>query len=156
MRSVIVKKIGKKGLGVFAQKDFSKGNIILRIDTSDKIPKKDEDKLTNYQWDHLGSHGYKKYYHMKPPEKFVNHSCDPNSFDRNGVLFAIRKIKKGEEITIDYSINGVEIWKMVCKCGSKTCRKIITGKFNKLPAKLQKKYRPYMEDWFIEKEKRLK
>jgi uncharacterized protein len=41
---------------------------------------------------------------------------------------AIRDIKKGEEITYDYATSEtLNNWKMECKCGSKNCRKIISG-----------------------------
>lgn len=143
----IVKLAKNKGLGVFALRGFKKGWRILKMDRSDKIT--NEKKLSNDAWNHMNAYGYKKYYHLKPPEKFINHSCDPNAYDKNGILTAMKNIKKGEEITYDYSINGLEDWRMVCKCSSKNCRKIVTGKFSRLPEKLQKKYFPYLEDWYV-------
>lgn len=154
MKCVFIKKTNGKGFGIFALRDFRKGEIILRMDRSDRITKKNESKMSRDDWNHVNTCGYNKYFRLKPPERFINHSCDPNSYDKNGILYTIRKIKKNREITYDYSISGVENWKMLCKCGSKKCRKIVTGKFSNLPAKLQIKYRPYLEDWFIEKEKR--
>ncbi len=154
MKCVFIKKTNGKGFGIFALRDFRKGEIILRMDRSDRITKNNESKMSRDGWNHVNTCGYNKYFRLKPPERFINHSCDPNSYDKNGILYAISKIKKGREITYDYSINSFENWKMLCKCGSKKCRKIVTGKFSNLPAKLQIKYRPYLEDWFIEKEKR--
>jgi SET domain-containing protein len=54
----------------------------------------------------------------------VNHSCDPNlAADIRGkrvYFFSLRRIKKGEELTVDYHFeenNGI-----TCLCGSKKCR----------------------------------
>lgn len=57
--------------------------------------------------------------------KVINHSCDPNAGLRNkSDLYAIKPIKKGEEITYDYSCTvGVENeYHLFCRCGAKTCR----------------------------------
>lgn len=72
-----------------------------------------------------------------------NHSCDPNTWMKDEVtIIARRKIKPGEELTIDYTVFVLNInYKMPgeCKCGSKLCRKIITGNDWKNKS-LQKKY----------------
>ena len=62
---------------------------------------------------------------VKPPARFVNHSCDPNTFIRNFRGIAKRDIKKGEEITEDYSKENNPNLNMKCNCGSKNCRGII-------------------------------
>ncbi len=60
---------------------------------------------------------------------YTNHSCSPNSEIKDKVkLIALRDIKKLEEITFDYSKTEADpYWKMECKCGSKNCKKVITG-----------------------------
>jgi len=66
--------------------------------------------------------------------RFINHSCDPNCQTEkwmvNGEvcigLFAIRDIKKGEELTFDYNylrVIGAAVKK--CDCGSAECRGFI-------------------------------
>lgn len=147
-KSVIVKETLKKGKGVFAVRDFKKREIILNMNTRKTIPRKDVQKLSKDDQDHLGYIGKNRYFVMKPPERFINHSCSPNAYDKTGTLIALKNIKKGKEICTDYSINGYDDWKMICYCGSKNCRKIIYGNFFKLPKKLQKKYEPYLDDWF--------
>lgn len=68
--------------------------------------------------------------------RFINHSCDPNCRTEkwmvNGEvcigLFAIRDIKKGEEVTFDY--NYVRVFGAAakkCVCGSSECRGYIGG-----------------------------
>lgn len=62
---------------------------------------------------------------------YINHSCDPNvGMDDCITVKAIRDIKKGEEILCDYSFWEADcswILKSECNCGSRKCRKIITG-----------------------------
>jgi SET domain-containing protein len=65
--------------------------------------------------------------------RFINHSCDPNceSEIEKGRVFidAIRRIKKGEELTYDYAYvrDGTETPEEEtglygCRCGTKKCR----------------------------------
>lgn len=58
-----------------------------------------------------------------------NHCCDGNvGFDKQGNFVAIKNIKEGEELCYDCALLISDpSFKMDCKCGSKNCRKIITG-----------------------------
>ncbi len=63
--------------------------------------------------------------------EIINHSCDPNLESRNVkdhiLYFSLRKIQKGEELTVDYRFaNDVEI--VPCACGSLRCRGTINLK----------------------------
>lgn len=63
---------------------------------------------------------------MQAPEKYVNHSCEPNTTAKGFCDVAIRNIKKGEEITGNYEETaGGASFK--CSCGSTNCKKIIGG-----------------------------
>jgi SET domain-containing protein len=60
--------------------------------------------------------------------RFINHSCDPNTFirctDVRAEFYARRAIAKGEELTADYGEshhNG----KLACRCGTARCRGFI-------------------------------
>ena len=78
---------------------------------------------------------------------YLNHSCEPTcGFSGEITIVAMRNIKKGEEITIDYAmcINSKNISPMRCVCGSKICRKIITSDDWKRKD-LQKRYRGFFE-----------
>jgi SET domain-containing protein len=57
--------------------------------------------------------------------RFINHSCDPNTFFRctptRAEVYARRDIAPGEELTVDYGEshhNG----RLKCRCGAKNCR----------------------------------
>lgn len=72
-------------------------------------------------------------------EAFINHSCDPNVYIDGQVVFrALRDIKAGEFITVDYGTFMLTKKDYIteCNCGSKNCRKKVTGedyKFLNLP-----------------------
>ncbi|APV52186.1 hypothetical protein BWI17_22435 [Betaproteobacteria bacterium GR16-43] len=57
--------------------------------------------------------------------RFINHSCDPNTFtritDTRAEFYALRDIRKGEELTVDYE-NSHHNGKLPCRCGAKNCR----------------------------------
>jgi D-alanine-D-alanine ligase len=56
-----------------------------------------------------------------------NHSCEPNTQYEGLNVVAIKPIKEGEELTLDYAtfLDG-EMESFVCNCGSVNCKKIIT------------------------------
>lgn len=60
---------------------------------------------------------------------WINHSCEPNSaidLDKK-VLYALREIKAGEEITVNYDKTEAEGDKIPCNCGNMLCRGYFTG-----------------------------
>jgi len=60
---------------------------------------------------------------------FLNHSCSPNVGVRGEITFvAMRDIKAGEELTIDYAMIDDDNYRMKCSCGARNCRKVVTGK----------------------------
>ena len=113
------------GQGVFAHRLFKTDSVIGEI----KGHIMDADFESHYCIDLDGKAG------MEPvaPFRFLNHSCEPNceivlwKRRKDGGktvprvwLIAIRKIRTGEELTIDYG------WPkevaVPCLCGSKQCR----------------------------------
>ena len=56
--------------------------------------------------------------------RFINHSCGPNTYLRvmkdRVEFYALRDIKKGEELSCDYGETHHE-GKLPCKCGAKNC-----------------------------------
>ena len=90
------------------------------------------------------------------PDAYLNHSCNPNLwFTKNWSLSAKKNIKAGEELTFDYPTGDPYPLNSICKCGSKNCRKKITGNEWKDP-KFRKRYgghfNPYIQG-LIDKEK---
>jgi SET domain-containing protein len=61
---------------------------------------------------------------------YINHSCTPNSFlqtfGRRLLVLALRDIRPGEEITVDY-VSSMHSDQKRCTCGAPNCR----GRINK-------------------------
>ncbi|MEK6926356.1 MAG: SET domain-containing protein-lysine N-methyltransferase [Nanoarchaeota archaeon] len=138
MPELIVKK-SKFGKGVFAGRDFKKGKHICFL--KGKIMGLKAfyylDKLKRGSMDPLQVNE-NKYIVLDKPYLLINHSCNPNAgIKGKNELFALKNIKKDEEIFYDYSTTMEESFE--CKCGSKNCRKKITN-FSSLPKRIQKRY----------------
>jgi len=158
---VEVRKVRGKGKGIFALRDIKKGEHILNI-TGNIIetenPSDYPEEITEH-WGPLGKKG-NKYRFIKPksPWMYMNHSCNSNAGIINDrKLIAVRNIKKGEEITIDYSTVDIESLTqgkkqllMKCRCGSKNCRKIITT-FDRLNKKDQNRLKKFLNPYLKKK-----
>ena len=124
---VLVKKSKIHEKGVFATRNFKKGEIVLHWDISNTLPKSKVDKLSNEEKLHI-CFTNNKYIITQEPECFVNHSCAANTYSKDFHEIATRDIPKGEEITADYSNEMPPKTKMGCNCGSTNCKKIIRDK----------------------------
>ena len=112
--NLIIKKSKIQGKGVFANKDFKKGSIVLRWNPK-KITKEEAGQLTTKQKHYLYQER-NRYFLMQSPERYVNRSCDANTIPKNLCDGAVRSIKKGKEITSNYNNASFK-----CKCGTKGC-----------------------------------
>jgi SET domain-containing protein len=80
---------------------------------------------------------------------FLNHSCEPNvGFGGNIVLVAMRDIAVGEELTTDYALFDDYDGQMECRCGSASCRGIISGRDWQRP-ELQRRYGDYFSTYLL-------
>jgi SET domain-containing protein len=81
---------------------------------------------------------------------YTNHSCDPNIAIQGQIVFvAIRDIAPGEELTHDWATTDDLDYEMECKCGSRNCRGIVTGK-DWMKKELQEKYKGWF-CWFLQR-----
>lgn len=67
----------------------------------------------------------------RDPEEWkpINHSCDPNAWFEGLDIVARRRIKKGDEITLDYAtFYNEQMPSFECACPSSVCRGTIRGK----------------------------
>jgi hypothetical protein len=82
---------------------------------------------------------------------FLNHSCAPNVGIQGQILFvAMRNIRAGEELTIDYAMFGGDPKPMRCDCKAAACRGVITsGDWRRKD--LQRKYRGYFSSYLQRK-----
>jgi hypothetical protein len=140
---VEVREAGTKGRGVFARRDFARGEFIFRrrhgrvVDAAGIATLSAEDQM------HMCELGWDRFAVLLPPGCYLNHSCDPNAM-RSGVkVFAWRRIAAGEEITIDYRLNAFDGSSWPCDCGSDACSGTVVGSFFALPAERQRQYLRY-------------
>lgn len=125
MVDIIVKVSKIHGKGVFANRNFKKGERVIKYKLK-PLTKKEFNELSESE-KHFTSFQEGSYWLFPSPERYVNHSCEPNvnpNFKERGD-FAIKDIKKGDEIVTDYTKDDVPGLKMKCNCGSKNCKKII-------------------------------
>ncbi|HRZ95621.1 MAG TPA: SET domain-containing protein [Candidatus Moranbacteria bacterium] len=159
-----VNETAKYGRGVFAKENIKKdellvifGGYAVHLEEFYKLSPKVMHYLSQISDDFV--FGIKKISELEDACYF-NHSCNPNAGYKGQIfLVAMRKIKKGEEITFDYAMelssskisNPKDVDRfdeMKCNCGANNCRKIIRDDDWKIP-KLQKKYDGYFQ-WYIQ------
>ncbi len=127
-------------IGLFASRDLSVDTIIADAQRLGEIfipwieYKLVDDAQTQYMIEKYCLRNEDGFY---VPENFnymsvpwnMNHSCDYNvGFDEYGNFVTARNVKAGEELFWDYG-RGISYsdFNLACRCGSKNCRKIITG-----------------------------
>ena len=155
MSEVVVRKSGVEGKGVFAIKEFHKGEKVFLF--SDKIIKIEHEpgcdcgickrciNISKFGWLYPSrdSFGWN-----------LNHSCEPNCGIVNNYIVAMKDIAVGQEITIDYSTTTKDSkWEMKCLCGKPSCRKVIKS-VQFLPASLFKRYFDFIPH-FVRKNRNL-
>jgi len=140
---IIVKEAGVKGKGVFALRDFARGEFIFRrrhgrVVSNDEIAllsEEDQRHLCELDWEHSAV--------LLTPGCYLNHACDPNAMRSGTRVFAWKDIRQGEEITIDYRLNAFSDERWDCACGSANCQGFVIGSFFALSEDRQAAYLPY-------------
>lgn len=140
MHKVYIGRHKKFSKGVFAARDIKKGELLFRLNGK-KYYSKLATLLPAYPRDHAVQVGRRTYIcSTKTFPCNTNHSCSPNAGVRGMKSFyAIYNIKKGKEITFDYSTTENSDWHHKCRCRSKNCRRVI-GPYRELPGKIKRKY----------------
>ena len=144
---LIIRDTNKYGKGVFANKDIKKGELVKKFsgeiislkECLDRVAKGVMNNDDGFQINN------EKYLVLDNTSLSFNHNCNPNAIFKNDTeLVTIKNIKKGHEITYDYSTTvgsniTSKMWTMPCKCGSKICRKKL-GNVLTVPKNTLKKY----------------
>jgi len=156
MYKVQVRGSKTKGKGVFATGPIGEGAVILRIDDSVVIRPDDPvlSKLIGREPDPCDYLPDGTVILMQEPERYINHSCDPNvyvySVNKERFVLAMRDIAAGEELVFDYAINEVNGDWLECLCGSPNCRGRHRSDFFLLPVARQLEYLPYLSIAFVQ------
>ena len=126
-----IKKSKIDNRGLYAATDIKKNTKIIEykgkiitVKETETNPKFDNDKAIylfnlNKKYDLDGDFKYNT-------ARLINHSCDPNcEVDGVGLklwIYAIKDIKKNEELTYDYGFSFDKDYKdFPCRCGAKKC-----------------------------------
>ena len=122
-----------------------KGKIIT-VKETETNPKFDNDKAIylfnlNKKYDLDGDFKYNT-------ARLINHSCDPNcEVDGVGLklwIYALKDIKKNEELTYDYGFSFDKDYKdFPCKCGAKKCVGFIINSQSRWRVKKSKKKKSF-------------
>ena len=126
-----IKKSKIDNRGLYAATDIKKNTKIIEykgkiitVKETETNPKFDNDKAIylfnlNKKYDLDGDFKYNT-------ARLINHSCDPNcEVDGVGLklwIYAIKDIKKNEELTYDYGFSFDKDYRdFPCRCGAKKC-----------------------------------
>ena len=130
LTDVVVGESEINGKGVFAGRDFKKGERVLKWDTSVKLTESQVNELSAEERGYVTSLDKRTYILLQAPERYVNHSCLPNVEVKDYCDVAIRDLNEGEEITADYSKEFIPNLNLKCNCQSANCRRIINSDEN--------------------------
>ena len=131
MKSYKVRRSRIDNLGLYAAKKIKKGSKIIEY-KGKVITRRQAEENSKYNNEKaIYLFNLNKRYDLDGDFKYntarlINHSCNPNC-EVAGVglrvwVYAIRDIKKGEELSYDYGFGYDENYKdFVCKCGAKNC-----------------------------------
>lgn len=144
--------IGKSGLhrkGLIAVKNMRKGENIFTVEgvkIKFLINNQRQAAKAGLNWI-----GWDKNEWIDPVSYglYINHSCMPNAgiAGRKKVV-AIKNIRSGEEVTMDYSLSEADIfWNFRCNCRSGNCRKHVRS-IQFLPLDIYKKNLRYIPAYF--------
>ncbi len=156
MKKVEARDSKINGRGLFAARPMAQGEVILAIDDSVVISADDPvlSKLIGSEPDPCDYLPDGTVILMQEPERYINHSCDPNvhvySVDKERLVLAMRGITEGEELVFDYAIGEVGGDWLDCLCGSRNCRGRHRSDFFALPVAKQLEYLPYLGLPFVQ------
>jgi uncharacterized protein len=123
-----------EGRGMVATGLIKAGEVISRLEPNEpmiliadvlRMSPSEQDAILQYAYECSPTHLVCE----QGEEKFMNHSCDPNTWWLdNETMVARRDIQPGEEITYDYATTEIVIpYTMTCRCGSAICRGVVSN-----------------------------
>jgi hypothetical protein len=108
MSDLFIGKGNLAGKGVYANRDFKAGEVVVRYHLK-PVTDQEFEKLPESEKMFVHSHYGMKYLYSEP-ERYVNHSPHPNTkqdLERKHDI-AVRSIAKGEMITTDATKDDIE------------------------------------------------
>lgn len=125
------------GRGVFASRLLRKGSKIIEY-RGELIDKEESNRRGNALFEESQKTGGASVYIFDldenhdldgnkewNPARLINHTCEPNAemIDDDGrlYLYALREVRKGEEISFDYGYDIEHFLEHPCRCGKPGC-----------------------------------
>ncbi len=137
-RKYFIKGTSIAGFGIYATNIIPTGETIFRGEgRAQRLITK---RYVDSHWNDDEKETFRRYAYPVSRELFIlwdenpsewapqNHSCDPNTTYDGLNVVAVRDIRKGEELTLDYaSFLDENMEPFQCQCGAKNCRGLISG-----------------------------
>jgi len=129
---------GVHGYGMFATRDIRKGDIVFHgEERSQRIVTK---RWVERHWDERARRDFRHYAYPVSSEVYIlwderaenwapqNHSCEASTAYDGLNVVALRDVRRGEELTLDYAdVLDETAAPFACTCGSARCRGMIKG-----------------------------
>ncbi|MDY6938056.1 MAG: SET domain-containing protein [Cyanobacteriota bacterium] len=146
---VFIREVAPKGKGVFAARNFSRGETVAIGRKVRVLPERTPHSI---QMD------FDLHVLIDEPAVLINHCCNPNTGVRKNQwggydFVALVDIAISEEITFDYETTETEFSaRFQCNCGVPDCRKQLRGFFH-LPVEVRKSYGEFVAGYLKPKRK---
>jgi hypothetical protein len=141
------------GMGLFTRRTFGTGETMLVRDERPVTPKQPLFAAKGEIEAHCARLEGGRQVYLGYPERFINHSCDPNAFlrrlDGRNHVVALRPIRPRDEVVVHYGVNLSDGVPWQCNCGSERCLGLIPGHFFSLPLDVQIELSPLLAPWFV-------
>jgi uncharacterized protein len=138
------------GKGLVAAGLIRKGEVVSRLEPNQPTYRiEDILKMSDEEQQYVLHFAYQcddeTFVAEQGPERFMNHSCDPNTYWLDDeTMIARRDIQPGEELTYDYATTDITIpFEMACSCDSPNCRRKVTH-LDHLKPEWQAQYGEYL------------
>ena len=137
-QNVVLARSGIQGLGLYAARDLERHQMIIeyigeviRSELTDIREKRYEEQNRGIYMFRLDDDRVLDATMVGGMARYVNHSCDPNCVtetvevdrDLHIIIFANRRIARGEELSYDYKFDYEDDNRIPCLCGAKNCVK---------------------------------
>lgn len=126
------------GYGIYAKKDINAGELVFAGE--ERAQRLVTRSYVEQNWKAAQQRMFRRYAYPVSNEVFLlwdedpsewapqNHSCSANTICHGLDVIALRKIKAGEELTLDYAnFLDEHAESFDCRCGSSNCRGVIEG-----------------------------
>lgn len=147
-----IKTVPGMGKGVFAFTDIAQDDLIADWSDGTLYKSSKATQIPDRVVDHAIQFCEDMWVDTEGIGRNINHSCMPNvTFSSTFQVRAMRDIKAGEQIFLDYETFEDSDWRMEeCRCGRKCCRKVI-GACSNLSEEERSKRARWLHPWLREK-----